>query len=118
MKITVIGAGVIGLTSAIRLLESGHQVEVLAREIESGTTSHKAAAIWFPFHVAPVEKTNVWGEETLKTYRQEDSQGVPGLKSIEFRIYSDHDSEQPYWMPLTDGGVGLSDKELPQRLLR
>lgn len=60
--ITVLGAGVIGLTTAIVLSEAGAEVEIVAEEIE-GTTSHAAAAIWYPYHVAS-ERAEIWAEET------------------------------------------------------
>ncbi len=46
MKTAVIGAGVIGLTTAIRLLEAGHSVTIFAREITPNTTSDVAGAFW------------------------------------------------------------------------
>lgn len=60
--ITVLGAGVIGLTTAIVLSESGREVEIVAEEIEN-TTSRAAAAIWYPYHVAS-ERAERWAEET------------------------------------------------------
>ena len=47
MRVTVVGAGVIGLTCAVRLLEDGHRVDVLARDLPLETTSAVAAAIWY-----------------------------------------------------------------------
>lgn len=60
--ITVLGAGVIGLTTAIVLSESGHDVEIVAEEIEN-TTSRAAAAIWYPYHVVS-DRAERWAEET------------------------------------------------------
>lgn len=45
MEIGVIGAGVIGLTSALVLAEAGHKVTVLARELP-GDGSKKWASPW------------------------------------------------------------------------
>ena len=56
MDCVVIGAGVSGLSCAIRLLEAGHSVRVLAREFSPHLVSDQAAAIWYPFLVHPVEK--------------------------------------------------------------
>jgi len=46
--IAVIGAGVIGLTSAIRLREAGHAVTLYAAATTPNTTSDVAAAYWAP----------------------------------------------------------------------
>ena len=64
MRCTVIGAGVSGLSCAIRLLESGHQVEVVSDKFSPDTVSDVAAAIWYPFLAAPVDKADRWGLET------------------------------------------------------
>ena len=42
----VVGAGVVGLSCAVRLLEAGHRVDVVARDLPLETTSAVAAAIW------------------------------------------------------------------------
>jgi D-amino-acid oxidase len=47
--VTVLGAGVAGLTTAVRLLESGHDVAVIAAAHGPATTSARSAGLWFPF---------------------------------------------------------------------
>ena len=47
------GAGVTGLTCAIRLAEAGHRVDVLARDLPLETTSVVAAALWYPYLALP-----------------------------------------------------------------
>ena len=39
MRVTVVGAGVVGLTCAVRLLEEGHRVDILARDADGGTVA-------------------------------------------------------------------------------
>jgi D-amino-acid oxidase len=41
----VVGCGIIGLTSALRLLEAGHEVTIYVRDLPPRTTSDTAAAI-------------------------------------------------------------------------
>ena len=65
MEITVLGAGVSGLTTAIRLLESGFKVTIFAKNMSPNTVSDVAAAWWYPFLAEPVEKTNKWSSETF-----------------------------------------------------
>lgn len=60
MKVRVVGAGVVGLTSALRLAEAGHQVEVVAAELGEGTTSSVAAALWYPYRATPTEQVIRW----------------------------------------------------------
>jgi D-amino-acid oxidase len=46
-RVIVVGAGVVGLTCAVRLLEAGLRVDVVARDLPRETTSAVAAAIWY-----------------------------------------------------------------------
>ncbi|MCD6639964.1 MAG: FAD-binding oxidoreductase [Nocardioides sp.] len=62
-RVIVVGAGVIGLTSAVRLLEAGYRVDVLARELPLETTSAVAAAIWSPYS-APQQHVVRWARRS------------------------------------------------------
>src|SRR2546429_8578544 len=62
--VLVLGAGVIGLTTAVTLAEAGHRATVVADEIP-GRTSLAAGASWGPYHVEPHEKVSSWGTHTL-----------------------------------------------------
>jgi len=59
-RVIVVGAGVIGLTCAVRLLEHGHRVDVLARDLPLETTSATAGAIWYPYRALPQDRVMVW----------------------------------------------------------
>lgn len=63
-RVIVVGAGVSGLTSAVRLLEAGHRVDVLARDLPRETTSSVAAAIWYPYLALPQDKVTAWSART------------------------------------------------------
>jgi D-amino-acid oxidase len=63
-RVTVVGAGVVGLTCAYRLLEDGHRVDVLARDLPLETTSAVAAAIWYPFRAFPFDRVLEWSSRT------------------------------------------------------
>ena len=60
-RVIVVGAGVVGLSCAVRLLEAGHRVDVVARELPLETTSSVAAAIWYPYLALPRELVTAWG---------------------------------------------------------
>src|SRR5689334_11189866 len=64
MRVTVLGAGVIGLTTAVALEREGHDVGVVASEKGMATTSGAAGAVWFPFHVGPPERAVPWARVT------------------------------------------------------
>ncbi|HHS95987.1 MAG TPA: FAD-binding oxidoreductase [Phaeodactylibacter sp.] len=66
-RVKIIGCGVSGMTVGIVLLEAGMEVEIITEKLPKDTTSAKAAAVWFPFRVQPVEKVNAW---SLQTYHK------------------------------------------------
>src|SRR3954447_17814503 len=63
-RVIVVGAGVVGLSCALRLLEAGHRVDVLARELPLETTSAVAAAIWYPYRAEPPGRVLAWSRTT------------------------------------------------------
>ena len=68
MQVTVVGAGVIGLTTAVRLAEAGHEVTVVARDRPLATTSAVAAALWFPYRVLPYDRVLAWSRQSYVTF--------------------------------------------------
>jgi D-amino-acid oxidase len=67
-RVTVVGAGVIGLSCAVRLLEAGHRVDVLARDLPLETTSAVAAAIWYPYRAWPQDRVLPWARATYAAF--------------------------------------------------
>jgi D-amino-acid oxidase len=76
MDITVVGAGVIGLSAALALEEHGHRVRVVAAATGSSTTSSIAGAVWFPYQVGPPDKVAVWAART-RTWLEELAVSAP-----------------------------------------
>jgi D-amino-acid oxidase len=64
VRVIVIGAGVIGLSCALRLAEHGHDVAVLARDLPPETTSAVAAAMWYPYRALPRDAVTRWSATT------------------------------------------------------
>lgn len=98
MEITVLGAGVSGLTTAIRLLESGFKVTIFAKNMSPNTVSDVAAAWWYPFLAEPVEKTNKWSSETFyELIRLRDEENVECITMRLGREYLKEKCELPGW---------------------
>lgn len=78
-RVTVVGAGVVGLSCAVRLLEAGHEVAVLARDLPLETTSAVAAALWYPYRAYPQERVLGWSTATfaaLEVLAEDERTGV------------------------------------------
>lgn len=74
----MVGAGVIGLSCAVRLLEDGHRVDVLGRDLPLETTSSIAAAVWSPYS-KPQEHIVRWSRVAYDAFAElcaDESAGV------------------------------------------
>ncbi len=77
-RVIVVGAGVVGLSCAVRLLEAGHRVDVVARDLPLETTSSVAAAVWSPYS-QPQEHVVRWARAAYDTFAElcdDDRSGV------------------------------------------
>ena len=86
-RLTLLGAGVSGLTTGVVLTEAGHEVTIVASEI-ANTTSAAAAAIWLPYHIA-AENVDAWALRTrdvLTTLADDPSTGV---SLIDFDVFDE-----------------------------
>ena len=98
MKITVVGAGVSGLTTGIRLLEEGWNVKIMTENMSPNTVSDTAAAWWYPFLAEPIEKTNRWSSETFKEFlRLKNIEGVDCITLRKGREYLEEKCARPGW---------------------
>ena len=113
MDITVLGAGVSGITTAIRLLESGFKVTIVAKNMSPDTVSDVAAAWWYPFLVEPVEKTNKWSSETFyELIRLKNEENVDCITLRLGREYLKEKCELPGWSSEIPHFRVLDDSEI------
>jgi len=96
-RVVVVGAGVLGLTCALRLLEAGHRVDVLARDLPRETTSATAAAIWYPFLAWPQDRVLAWAEDSYRVFAalaEHPDSGVVLRSGTEVVAHRD---QRPWW---------------------
>ena len=66
-SITVVGAGVSGLSTALVLARGGHEVTVVARDGPEATVSAVAGAAWYPLRAERDDRTDAWLRESYRT---------------------------------------------------
>jgi len=79
-RVVVVGAGVIGLTSAVRLAEAGHEVGVLARDLPHESTSAVAAALWYPYLAAPQDRVTAWAARSYDVFGELAADPATGVR--------------------------------------
>ena len=82
MHVVVLGAGVIGMTSAVALIRVGYQVTVVAEVFAGDTVSANAGGIWSPYKANPIEKVGKWANRSLEVWRNEVIEGVEIIKNV------------------------------------
>lgn len=110
--VCVIGAGVSGLTTAVRLAEAGLSVRVLAHRRGYGTASYAAGAIWGPY-LAAHENADQWCGDTREVL--EKLAGVPGtgVRMVAGTEAAVEQEDPPEWATLVSGYRPCGPGELP-----
>jgi D-amino-acid oxidase len=97
VRVTVVGAGVAGLTTAVELERRGHDVEVVAEARGDAITSSVAGAVWFPYRAGESPRVLEWAHRTRERLAllatTDPAAGVDLLTFYE----CDEDEEPPWW---------------------
>ena len=126
MDILLIGCGVSGLSTGIRLLEAGYSVTIWAKALPGNTmepgpspavTSEVAAAVWYPYKAYPQDKVNAWGATAYAAFREIASAGSPlehGVMMSEILEVLPEPAPDPWWVEtVRDSFHHASPDELP-----
>jgi D-amino-acid oxidase len=113
MRVTVLGAGVVGLTTAVSLLDAGCEVRVVTAVPVEDTTSYLAAGIWFPTHVGPPDRVARWGRRTFEVLASQARDEVPGAIMRESLALYRQPPDQPDWAALVGQIHPAAVAELP-----
>ncbi|MCZ4512846.1 FAD-dependent oxidoreductase [Streptomyces sp. ActVer] len=110
--VIVVGSGVIGLTTAVVLAESGRRVRVWTREPAEGTTSAVAGALWWPYSVEPLELARAWALESLSVYEELAARpDETGVRMVEGVLGGARLDEQGPWAAARLPGLRASTPE-------
>lgn len=108
----VVGAGVIGLTSAIRLREEGFNAHIVAAARAPHVTSDRAAAVFSPHRLSRDLRVIAWGRDAYGRFeeiaRDQPDSGVAMLRLREY-FYREQ-SIAPWWGAVVKDFRRISDR--------
>ncbi|WP_110208778.1 FAD-dependent oxidoreductase [Nocardioides daejeonensis] len=96
-RVVVVGAGVVGLTCAVRLLEEGHRVDLLARDLPLESTSAVAAALWYPYLSLPRERVLNWGAASYAEFVALAGEPETGVRMVTGTEVHRSRTPDPWW---------------------
>lgn len=97
-RAVVVGAGVVGLSCAVRLAEAGHRVDVLARDLPRETTSVVAAALWYPYKALPQERVTAWAAHSYGVFADLASDPSTGVRVLPGTEVLGRPTSDPWWV--------------------
>ena len=110
----VVGAGVVGLSVAIRLREAGVAAQVVAAERGVGTTSSVAAALWYPYRALPRDRVAAWSRETYAELASlADREPGAGVRLLRGRELLRASASEPWWRGAVPDLDPMPPDELP-----
>lgn len=113
MRVRVVGAGVVGLASALRLAEAGHQVEVVAAELGEATTSSVAAALWYPYRATPDPHVVQWLATSYAVLASLAADPATGVRLRPGRELFREPVADPWWRPAVPDLTRATGEQLP-----
>ncbi len=93
--VLVIGCGVIGLTTAVCLVEHGMRVRIRTAAPPQQTTSRAAGAMWGRSFTEPAERVRRWSELTLGDFRRLAGDPETGVRLARGTLASRRTAENP-----------------------
>ena len=109
----VVGAGVIGLTTAVSLAEAGLATRVITAAPPAATTSAAAGAIWGPVRCGPPERCDAWARTGLSVLSALAGEPAAGVHQLTGREVCTEFTEPPAWTGLLPDVRVLGACDLP-----
>ncbi len=113
-KVIILGCGVSGLTTGIKLLESDFAVKIVAVSLPPKTTSDVAAAYWYPYKVSPRDKVLRWASLSYQRFLELKENPETGVSMFELVKIFSHPMSDPFWKSVVRSFRRLNSEELPK----
>jgi len=113
MDVLVIGAGVVGLTTAISLAEAGLDVIIRTAALPGQSTSVAAGAVWGAVKAGPPDRVLRWGQAGLEALSKLAAEPGAGVRMASGREVSRSPLEPHYWTELIPDLRSCEKSELP-----
>src|SRR5262252_7268085 len=113
MDVLVIGAGAVGLTTAISLAEAGLSVTIRTAALPAQTTSVAAGAVWGAVRVGPPDRVLGWARTGLEVLSKLAAEPGTGVRMASGREVSIAPAEPYYWTSLLPDLRPYGQAELP-----
>lgn len=111
--VIILGCGVIGLSTALRLQNEGMKVRIIAKELPPHTTSNIAPAMWHPYKVEPDERLRRWAHLSFAAFKQLAQQPHSGVSPATILEYYGSPALEPWYADAVDNFHRLEKSELP-----
>lgn len=112
--VTIVGAGVIGLTTGVLLQESGISTRILTDRPVAATTSNAAGGIWYPYNAPDDPEVEVWMRDTLADLTHLADEQPTLVRRCEARQYFFEEVADPPWADMPDFFRIATADELPE----
>lgn len=115
MRVVVVGAGVSGLSCAIRMLEAGAEVTIVTAGDSRGTASAVAGAMLGPVFGSAGERSLEWERESDRVFRALAGEPSTGVRIVRGRLLSSPalGPDLPPWAESIPGFRACEPEELP-----
>ncbi|MBB3049393.1 D-amino-acid oxidase [Prauserella isguenensis] len=112
-RVVVVGAGVVGLSCAVRLAERGRDVTVVTDREPGDTTSVVAGGLIYPRHAEPVDRCARWTATTVEEFRRLADVPGTGVRFVPGRLLRRAERPVPEWAEAVGGMARRTDLGAP-----
>src|SRR4051794_35472265 len=121
-NIAIIGAGISGMSTAFLLTKKNYNITIYAKAFSPNTTSNRAAAFWFPYHIRNDRRGIRWCQTSYEHYQKLAEQKDTGISMQQLVkvLRKGVEEEEQIWIDfMPEGACRIMDKnELSENIAK